>query len=746
MCGQNASEKVADETVEPCGDETSLNALVQDIRNAMRSTVLEKCGKMRVLDMEQPIGLGDIYTNVNILEKITGRRQLDLIKAMQDAAPEEVDRFSFGVVKEQWVPGLEAVARYSKLMILGKPGAGKTTFLKHLAVQCIGGHVQGHRIPVFVTLKEFAETEGHPNLTDYIERTIASCSVGSRAPLQDVLHAGRMFILLDGLDEVRETDTSRVLGQIKTFAEQFHGNQFVMTCRIAAREYTFEQFTEVEVADFNEAQISDFVTKWFRAKQDEEKTKTFLQRLTDNPPIEELATNPLLLTLLCLVFEDSGDFPVNRSELYATGVDVLLKKWDAKRNIERDQVYKKLSLKRKEDMLSQIAWNTFEVGTYFFKQKDLERQIREFIENVTGASTTEQELELDSEAVLKSIEAQHGLFVERARGIYSFSHLTFHEYFAAREVKERFLLQQLASHIKEHRWQEVILLTAEMLPNADDFICQLKHATDAFLEKDLELQNFLVWANDKTKSIKDPYKPEALRAYYLWLALPFTLDLNRTRTTKLPHNLILAHLLARCLAQNLDLDNGATYDNGPTFLLENDFVFTLNFKCNSDFFLNLNLNQTRPLDLVLDHALVVILARALIHGQTRTCDNDLIPSLAKTLNLSEDFTSQLQNLLIKFLNPDRIDLEIKFEWWETKCQTYAEQLRTFIINHRDIGRRLCFTSKQLEKLEKYLSANLLLLRCLNSDCVITRSVRAEIEETLLLPIAEIEKRKSEKKE
>jgi hypothetical protein len=39
---------------------------------------------------------------------------------------------------------------------------------------------------------------------------------------------------------------------------------------------------------------------------------------------------------------------------------VLLKKWDAKRNIERDQVYKKLSLKRKEDLLSQLAFATFE--------------------------------------------------------------------------------------------------------------------------------------------------------------------------------------------------------------------------------------------------------------------------------------------------------------------------------------------------------------------------------------------------
>jgi predicted NACHT family NTPase len=48
--------------------------------------------------------------------------------------------------------------------------------------------------------------------------------------------------------------------------------------------------------------------------------------LKANKPIQELATNPLLLTLLCLVFGEAADFPANRSELYKEGLDVLLKK------------------------------------------------------------------------------------------------------------------------------------------------------------------------------------------------------------------------------------------------------------------------------------------------------------------------------------------------------------------------------------------------------------------------------------
>lgn len=136
-------------------------------------------------------------------------------------------------------------------------------------------------------------------------------------------------------DASRDADSSRVLRQIREFSQQFHQNQFVITCHIAAREYIFEQFTEVEIADFYNERIADFYSQWFHTKNGSIKAERFLPKLEEEEPIRELATSPLLLALLCLVFEDSGSFPTNRAELYQTDVDVLLKKWDVKRNIER---------------------------------------------------------------------------------------------------------------------------------------------------------------------------------------------------------------------------------------------------------------------------------------------------------------------------------------------------------------------------------------------------------------------------
>jgi predicted NACHT family NTPase len=668
-----------------------IDALVQEVRQRIQPYIQERCGTMRVLDMTQPIGLGEIYTSVNILEKLTRTRGLTLTELMQDAHPEQFERFCLGNVRERRVPGLEAVETFSKLMILGKPGAGKTTFLKHLAIQCIAGKFQAERVPVFVTLKDFAEADGQPDLPEYIERLVGINPVGARhaVPLPTILGAGRALILLDGLDEVRDADSSRLLRQIRAFSQQFPQNQFVITCRIAAREYTFEQFTEVEIADFDDKQIADFSGKWFRSKNDPIKANRFVQGLKEDAPIRELATNPLLLTLLCLVFEDSGSFPTNRAELYQTGVDVLLKKWDVKRNIERDQVYKRLSLKRKEDLLSQIARTTFEAGNYFFKQREVERYINQYIQNLPDASADPEALELDSVAVLKSIEAQHGLFVERARGIYSFSHLTFHEYFTARKIvtscnpytADDPTLKGLVSHLTEKRWREVFLLTVNLLDSAEALLRLMKARIDELLARDERLQQFLQWVDEKARTIDAFYKLTVVRAFYFALALG-----NKP---------IRKHDLAFSLDNSLDriiID----------LSLDSELVNALSLFPN--FNLTNNLNDVRAFKLSFDSFL------------------DFYPELWKLQKMNEQLPDPSEK--------NRQNFE---QWQGTNSQAWTEQLRTVMIEERNIGHDWHFSDVQKERLQQYYDANKLLMDCLKSDCYVRREVREEIEETLLLP-------------
>ncbi|MBW4541594.1 MAG: NACHT domain-containing NTPase [Myxacorys chilensis ATA2-1-KO14] len=730
----------ADEGMQTKNRPSSLNELVATIREIIRDRIQKQYGTMRVLDMSQPIDLDNIYTNVNVLEKITARRRLEMSELLElnNISSQDVERFSLSNVVEECIPGIEAIEKYERLLILGKPGAGKTTFLKHLAIQCISGNWYVDRIPAFITLKDFAEEPGQPSVLQYLQQLLSGYGLASNltvktglmqsllawneTSVEQLLKGGRLLVLLDGLDEVKTSDAGRTLRQIRDFADQFNQSQIVMTCRIAAREYTFDQFTEVEVADFNDNQIASFSQKWFHAKDDFVKAERFTEKLKENSRIQELATNPLLLTLLCITFEESGNFPQNRSELYKEGLDILLKKWDIKRNIEREQVYKQLSLQRKEDLLSHIAFSTFEKGDYFFKQKAVEHQIGNYIRNLPSANTTPDDLQLDSEAVLKSIEAQHGLLVERAWKIYSFSHLTFHEFFTARAValsrQPQQVFQQLIHHLLEKRWREVFLLTVGLLTEADELLQMMKSAVDQIVAKDDELQEFLGWINRRSNSIKASYKPAAIRAFYLDRAL------NRDRS--------------RDLEPALDFALDHTFDLSDIRNHDREYID--------------NLDRALKFYEKLDQEFASLSSYVLKVYDGFSCDLDDAPDIgfflkrkpsllyyyffrAPDLNLELlQELQQLRNEIPSIDDWDNKDSNSR-QWWQDKGKIWIEKLRALMIQYRKLRHGWQFTEAQKQQLHQYYDANRFLVVCLDSDCYISREVREQIEATLLLPIS-----------
>jgi predicted NACHT family NTPase len=681
-----------------------IEALVKRLRSQGSASIQNRCGEMRVLDMTTPIGLGSIYTDVNILERLASKTRRDLGELM-DCGAEEFDRAWMGKVREARVDGLEAVERVRQLMILGRPGAGKTTFLKRLATVCNGGEFLAGQVPIFVTLKEWAETVGKPGLFEFLGQS----SSEKIREIRQVFDKGRGLILLDGLDEVLEADHDRIVDAIRDFAV-IHGNNYiVITCRIAAREYIFQQFTEVEVADFSDEQIQEFANRWFLVREpesvDDEGQSTvgqlFWDALSDREPVKELAANPLLLTLLCLEFENSAEFPKSRAELYERGLHVLLSKWDGQRRIRRESAYGKLSVKRKESLLAQLAIATFSRGEYFFKERVAMQEIGKYIENLPDARSDE-DLLVDSREVLRDIVAQHGLLTERATGIYSFSHLTFHEYFVARNivdvsnpVKYEAALSSLMGHVSDKRWREVFLLVVERSDDAGYVLSWMKREIDGMLAGDEDLQKFLVWVQTKANEVNVTYKPAAVRAFYF--AIAFALDLGYALDFRLP-----------------DIFN---------------LHFTLESRVNSNNFMvshNFNLAER----------LIHALARALALPSALGRALDLSENLNRLSNYSQIDSQQMQQLREELLASIGNHKEFK-RWWEFNGKSWTNKLRNVIITTSNLGHDWQFSESQKELLQKYYDANKLLVDCLKSECYANRQVLQHIEDTLLLPLAEI---------
>jgi predicted NACHT family NTPase len=514
-------------------------------------------GTTRILGNPKPISLQGIFTDAYLLDKPTALRRFDLeqLKAM---AAERESLQPHGERRS----ALDLALKEKRLFILGKPGAGKTTFLKYVAWQAANGNI--NKIPIFVSLKEWADSG--LALMPFLVKQFEICAFPEAQPfIEYLLNAGQAVVLFDGLDEVNQEDEQRtqITTSVNNFSKQYSPSQCLITCRIAATDFAFDQFTYAEMADFDDQQIRAFVRKWF--KDNPAKLKKFLEEFekAENRGLRELAQIPLLLTLLCLAFDETMSFPQRRVELYEEALDALLKKWDSSRNIRRDEIYRKLSLGRKRQMFARLAQETFEQGDYFFRQADLAKNITHYLQKLPPTDLDE---DIDGEAVLKAIEAQHGLFVERARQIYSFSHLTFQEYFTARyfaESDSEGKLALLMLHLTDNRWREVFLLTASMLDNADTFFNLAQLAVDDLIRNDLKLVEILRWARQKAArdyaAIGYMGRKEALE-----LNLDRALDLNRALDLDLDRALTIDRALDRdrdrALARILALDRDRAID------------------------------------------------------------------------------------------------------------------------------------------------------------------------------------------
>ncbi|MDP8964562.1 MAG: hypothetical protein M3O33_11385, partial [Cyanobacteriota bacterium] len=161
--GLNWEEIAKPELSEPeQNDSQDIDALVRDVRSRAHADTeyIERIGTMRMLRVNHPVPVTDIYVDLNILKQVSSDFSFSDWRKASEFDWRSFDRWGLGQVEQEQVPAIEKIQDCRKLMVLGKPGSGKTTLLKALATACIEGKLawdEPDYVPVFITLREFAE-------------------------------------------------------------------------------------------------------------------------------------------------------------------------------------------------------------------------------------------------------------------------------------------------------------------------------------------------------------------------------------------------------------------------------------------------------------------------------------------------------------------------------------------------------------------------------------------------------------
>ncbi len=311
----------------------------------------ERHGTLKVLGMSKHVSLDAVYTAVKLLNP-EELRTFESVEALESAFRENKERgFQSRECTKQ--SGIAVANQEQYLMVLGSPGMGKTTFLRKVGLEALKrnkGDYKPNCIPVLLDLKTFRT--GEINFENAIATEFQNCGLPEYQKLTDkFLEQGKLLILLDGLDEVPTERMGEMVTNIQDFVDRHSKNRFITSCRIAAYRNNFRRFTDVAIANFDDEQIENFITNWFESQP--ERGKECLERLNsgDYKAAKELTQTPLLLTLVCILYQRSGLFPINRSTLYERALRVLLEEWNGAKEIPIEQLYKGLDTKRKELIL-----------------------------------------------------------------------------------------------------------------------------------------------------------------------------------------------------------------------------------------------------------------------------------------------------------------------------------------------------------------------------------------------------------
>jgi len=386
----------------------------------------------------------------------------------------------------------DSIGTSLRAVVLGDPGGGKSTLSTYLALGIAKGSPEVYdsvRIPFLIVLRDFAASLSRKpkTLIEFIEE-ICREPYNVPAPegaIEYLLLNGRALILFDGLDELIDTALrARVVDSVHGFVSRYPTVQVVVTSRFVGYEEApldEARFDAFRLAPFSKLQVQQYATNWFKLDPQIEYSKrnsVAMAFIRESDMVRDLRVNPLMLSLMCGIYSADGYIPQNRADVYEKCADLLFEKWDRVRKIEVPVPFRAHLLPALYSLALWLYENPpprkglTRGKLVSLMQESLIKKVNdpdeayEVADKFVGFCTGRAWVLTDVGATNKE-------------SLYSFTHRTFLEYFAARQLfrlnaSSGSLYKVLQSRIERSEWDVVAQVAVQILDTqlgqGDDFL------------------------------------------------------------------------------------------------------------------------------------------------------------------------------------------------------------------------------------------------------------------------------------
>jgi len=342
-------------------------------------------------------------------------------------------RWQFGPTEQAILTVTDLLDVQDHTVILGDPGAGKTTSLKQISRLLLirRDHTKNAPFPIVIRLRELQHNETLPSRLLSLTGMHSNLSVKKKRIYGVVLRSLCAFldsleavVLLDGLDELPPEQQASVLTSFRYFVLNTSRVRFILTCRNGDFHYTLDNCRVVELRSLTSSQIETFVRRWLRQSEAADK---LLKAITTSP-YHDTTVRPLTLAHLCALYERYQTIPEKPKSIYRLIVNLLLEEWDAARSVTRTLKFSRFDAERKKDFLCHLAFQlTKSTRSSTFSHSQLLYAYRSICEDYM--------LPVDEmKLVITEIEAHSGLLLQSGHDQFEFAHKSLQEYLAAEYI------------------------------------------------------------------------------------------------------------------------------------------------------------------------------------------------------------------------------------------------------------------------------------------------------------------------